>query len=111
MEVVEKLGDLSKIDISAEVTKLLTSMSQARNQFLNVAASDQNPSTPSSAVTTIAAAAGAAPAVARATPSPVPSPITDPRITKQVEYLKKFLLFYFVNIFFYQTGFENVTER
>lgn len=33
LEVVEKLGDLSKIDISAEVTKLLTSMSQARNQL------------------------------------------------------------------------------
>ncbi|KAG5885421.1 hypothetical protein JTB14_036070 [Gonioctena quinquepunctata] len=32
-DVVEKLGDLSKIDISAEVTKLLTSMSQGRNQF------------------------------------------------------------------------------
>ncbi|CAH1118378.1 unnamed protein product [Phaedon cochleariae] len=32
-DVVEKLGDLSKIDISAEVTKLLTSMSQAKNQF------------------------------------------------------------------------------
>lgn len=31
--MVEKLGDLSKIDISAEVTKLLTSMSQGRNQF------------------------------------------------------------------------------
>ncbi|CAH0549008.1 unnamed protein product [Brassicogethes aeneus] len=29
-DVVEKLGDLSKIDISAEVTKLLTSMSQAK---------------------------------------------------------------------------------
>jgi hypothetical protein len=28
LDVVEKLGDLSKIDISAEVTKLLTSMSQ-----------------------------------------------------------------------------------
>uniref|UniRef100_A0A6P7G112 Uncharacterized protein LOC114336436 n=1 Tax=Diabrotica virgifera virgifera TaxID=50390 RepID=A0A6P7G112_DIAVI len=32
-DVVDKLGDLSKIDISAEVTKLLTSMSQNRNQF------------------------------------------------------------------------------
>lgn len=30
-EVVEKLGDLSKIDISDEVTRLLTSMSQAKN--------------------------------------------------------------------------------
>ncbi|CAH1111810.1 unnamed protein product [Psylliodes chrysocephalus] len=32
-DVVEKLGDLSKIDISAEVTKLLTSMSQGHAQF------------------------------------------------------------------------------
>ncbi|CAH1184639.1 unnamed protein product [Phyllotreta striolata] len=32
-DVVEKLGDLSKIDISAEVTKLLTSMSQGNSQF------------------------------------------------------------------------------
>lgn len=31
LEVVEKLGDLSKIDISAEVTKLLTSMTQTAN--------------------------------------------------------------------------------
>ncbi|XP_044261091.1 protein suppressor of sable [Tribolium madens] len=30
LDVVEKLGDLSKIDISAEVTKLLTSMSQQK---------------------------------------------------------------------------------
>ncbi|CAH1991242.1 unnamed protein product [Acanthoscelides obtectus] len=35
-EVVEKLGDLSKIDISAEVTKLLTSMSQNKGQFSNL---------------------------------------------------------------------------
>nr|CAI5862596.1 unnamed protein product [Callosobruchus analis] len=35
-EVVEKLGDLSKIDISAEVTKLLASMSQNKGQFSNL---------------------------------------------------------------------------
>lgn len=33
-EVVEKLGDLSKIDISAEVMKLFSNMSQNRTNFL-----------------------------------------------------------------------------
>lgn len=33
LDVVGQLGDLSKIDISAEVTKLLTTMSQSQNQF------------------------------------------------------------------------------
>ncbi|XP_063923736.1 uncharacterized protein LOC135137894 isoform X3 [Zophobas morio] len=54
-EVVEKLGDLSKIDISAEVTKLLTSMSQQKEapkpairdprQLRSQQASQQQPST------------------------------------------------------------------
>lgn len=33
LDVVGQLGDLSKIDISAEVTRLLTTMSQSQNQF------------------------------------------------------------------------------
>lgn len=69
LEVVEKLGDLSKIDISAEVTKLLTSMSQARNQFVSttVPAPEKSCSTPEVAPT-----------------STSPPHSSDPRVSRQV---------------------------
>ncbi|XP_057658605.1 uncharacterized protein LOC130895378 isoform X4 [Diorhabda carinulata] len=45
-DVVDKLGDLSKIDISAEVTKLLTSMSKGRNQFSSTSKTQISEETP-----------------------------------------------------------------
>lgn len=72
LEVVEKLGDLSQIDISAEVKKVLTSMSQARNQSISMAVSTAETNT-SSIVTPVS------------TPPPVSS---DPRVSRQVRILQ-----------------------
>lgn len=69
LDVVGQLGDLSKIDISAEVTKLLTTMSQSHNQFpfLPKPAGDSTPP-PSTAST---------------------SSLTDPRTARQVNVILK----------------------
>lgn len=76
-EIVDKLGDLSKIDISAEVTKLLTSMNQNKTMLPTTESSTGSPSTKPES--------GSSPSASDSAPS-------DPRLSRQVRVLNYKLL-------------------